>query len=419
MGKILKKGLGGVAWAFLLALVFAVALDAAAAVFFRPLPRLPWLIASGAVFVLFSLLPLSRRRLREDFFGLLGLVILAVLLSRALLFFLERSGSYPDRDSGKTALYGKQKVLVIVPREGDELCLAGGVLEGFSKYGSELSLLYTESKGEGVIAEALGVSPARVYEGDVLAAALAECAPTLVLADRAQQYVLTAAISELAKKPQVLYGLLWDEEADFYAENLLSCLDPGWYARSGLSWESRVRLPVEPSTLSHSLLGCREYQLLRLIGQEDKAESLVSGDRVFWKLGSASSFHFVKLSNAKGDYIYDYYIDPRGQESFPLVTCGKADQPYSVSVEGQHCAAMITQGRVLEVRCPKGRSCIVTVTSADKQYSDTVRITNAGRFSRETAQATERFLRGMWEEALPQTHTFIFVSTLRAFVRML
>ena len=58
----------------------------------------------------------------------------------------------------------------------------------------------------------------------------------------------------------------------------------------------------------------------------------------------------------------------------------------------------------MDVICPKGRTCIVTITSADGSYWDTVVFSNPGRFARETAPAIERFLLRLWDEAIPRTN---------------
>ena len=94
-------------------------------------------------------------------------------------------------------------------------------------------------------------------------------------------------------------------------------------------------------------------------------------------------------------------IEPLGKESFTLYTVGDADQPYSVSVQGDKCSARIGQERTLTISCPKNQRCIVTVTSGDGKYWDTVLISNRGRFHRITAQRLEMELRLFWEEIVP------------------
>ena len=191
---------------------------------------------------------------------------------------------------------------------------------------------------------------------------------------------------------------------DFYAgATLLSTQEPKARLK-GVSWDERLRLPVDAGTLSHAIAG-NVYET-RLTA--DAAERVLSSDRVFWQLGSAAKENepaFVKIMDGQENFIYEYYIDPLGKESFSLYTVGAADQPYSVSVEGDKCSARIVQDRTLSVTCPKGQSCIVTVTSGDGKYWDTVLISNAGRFRRETALTIERELRVFWDEILPQSNS--------------
>ena len=143
----------------------------------------------------------------------------------------------------------------------------------------------------------------------------------------------------------------------------------------------------------------------------------MNGDRVFWQLGSAAPENeasFVKIQNAEGNFIYDYYIDLLGKESFTLYTAGDADQPYSVSVQGDKCSASIGTERTLTVSCPKNRRCIVTVTSGDGKYWDSVLISNPGRFHRETARSLEREIRFFQEEILPASNTWQLGELARA-----
>lgn len=92
----------------------------------------------------------------------------------------------------------------------------------------------------------------------------------------------------------------------------------------------------------------------------------------------AAAASFIKLMNGEGDFVYDYYLDPSGTESFDIYTCGNAasGRDYSVECVGEDCSAVIQNGRVT-VTCPADKSCIVTVS--DGVYSDTVLFRNTGR----------------------------------------
>ena len=424
MKKILRKGFGGFLGALLLAAELAVLADWIAVGYGHPLPRTPWLIGAGVLFLLLALLPFRRHKLSDTARHVLILFLVALLGSQGVLLYLRRSSGYTALDTGKAALYAGHRVLVTVPKPGDELPLAAGVIEQYRRYGSELHLLYTDEVERGAAQAAarfFGLSPASaaVPEGksgeELLRAFLAEQQPDVVLAAAAENGVdvpdLTAILAALREelpdyRPLVLQGYLrtlgTEAPDDFYASaNLLAVQEPAKRLK-GASWEKRVRLPVDAATLTHTLAG-HPYET-RLTA--DAAGRILNADRVFWQIGSTENeLSFVKLSDAQGSFIYDYYIDPLGKESFALYTVGAADQPYSVSVEGDKCSAKIGLDRTLDVICPKGRRCIVTVTSADGKYWDTVLISNPGRFQRETAQSLEQELRLFWEELLPASNS--------------
>lgn len=61
---------------------------------------------------------------------------------------------YAQVDDGKQALYADRRVMVIVPHEDDDLNIAGGVLEEYVKYGSEVSLVFVtngDAYGKGLV----------------------------------------------------------------------------------------------------------------------------------------------------------------------------------------------------------------------------------------------------------------------------
>lgn len=87
---------------------------------------------------------------------------------------------------------------------------------------------------------------------------------------------------------------------------------------------------------------------------------------------------FIKLMNGNGDFAYDYYIDPCGEESFDLYTYGCATALGDCEVlcdGGVGCDAYINNGKLF-VRCPVGENCIVTVS--DGTHADTVMFRNSG-----------------------------------------
>lgn len=429
MKKVLKKGIGGVFGALLLAVELAVLADWIAVGLGHPLPLKPWLIGAAALFLLLALLPFPRHWLPDSARSVLVLFLVALLGSQGVLLYLRRSGAYTALDTGKNALYAGREVLVTVPEPGEEIPLAAGVIEQYLRYGSEVRLLYTGEPTEttreaaSAAAQFYGIPLENVYVPEsgtgeeLLRACLIERQPDVVFAAAAEDGVevpdLAAILEELKEalpdwRPLVLQGYVralgLQGPADFYTSaNLLATQEPAKRLK-GADWEKRVRLPVDAATLTHTLAGHRyEAQLTA-----DAAARILNSDRVFWPLGGVPAEEepaFVKLMDGQGNFVYDYYIDPLGKASFPLYTVGAADQPYSVSVEGDKCSAKIGLDRTLDVICPKGRRCIVTVTSADGRYWDTVLISNPGRFHRETAQQLERELRLFWEELLPASNS--------------
>lgn len=88
-----------------------------------------------------------------------GIVLVASMYS----FYLK--GSYSVEDNGKHQLYAGKDVLVLVPHQDDELLVAGGILEEYLKYGSNVSFAFSttgdaRTPGEVRMTEALQVASA-------------------------------------------------------------------------------------------------------------------------------------------------------------------------------------------------------------------------------------------------------------------
>lgn len=89
---------------------------------------------------------------------------------------------------------------------------------------------------------------------------------------------------------------------------------------------------------------------------------------------------FVKIMDAEGNFVYDYWIAPEGTQSFFLYsTAGESN--FNLTCSGDACGAR-WQGEAIVVECPVGESCIVTVTSQDGAVSDSVYIHNPGSAER-------------------------------------
>lgn len=91
-----------------------------------------------------------------------------------------------------------------------------------------------------------------------------------------------------------------------------------------------------------------------------------------------TGLRYIKLMNGSGDFVYDYRIDRSGYEEFGLYVSGApvlSTDVYTVSCDGEGCAAEIRDGRLTLV-CPRGKDCVVRVSTADGELSDRVYFSN-------------------------------------------
>lgn len=75
-------------------------------------------------------------------FGFPLLVSLIVLAGFLSWNHLSADMNYVATDDGKASLYGDRSVMVIVPHEDDDLNIAGGILEQYRSYGSEVTVVF-------------------------------------------------------------------------------------------------------------------------------------------------------------------------------------------------------------------------------------------------------------------------------------
>ncbi|GEM_PF-971376 len=101
---------------------------------------------------------------------------------------------------------------------------------------------------------------------------------------------------------------------------------------------------------------------------------------------------FVKLMNADGDFVYDYYIDPSGTERFSLYTygCSAEAGAYEISCTGGDGCRAYADGESVVVECPRGESCEVTVT--DGVNADTAIFRGSGGEVLTYGMETEKLL---------------------------
>ena len=82
--------------------------------------------------------------------------------------------------------------------------------------------------------------------------------------------------------------------------------------------------------------------------------------------------------NGKGDFVYDYYLTERDEAVFDLYSYNydvPLGRSYLISKSNRNADVTVAGGKLV-VKCPKGQSCIIRITSDDGLVSDTVRINN-------------------------------------------
>lgn len=104
------------------------------------------------------------------------------------------------------------------------------------------------------------------------------------------------------------YGTAWEAEGDYWAENILSTQNlfeaPYSQKPAVYSWESRVRFPVDGSTLSRSLLGSDAFGMLAKYASQRaqwKGASVVNGDKVAWQRQTNSLVLDADITVSSGD----------------------------------------------------------------------------------------------------------------------
>ncbi len=113
---------------------------------------------------------------------------------------------------------------------------------------------------------------------------------------------------------------------------------------------------------------------------------------------------FIKLQDMDGNFVYDYFVPEKGSQNFILYTSG-VEGPFRVSSDNPRCSVIYENG-IVSVKCPKGQSCTLTVSTEDGQYADTVVISNPGRFLRETGPALEALVRRFLRENLQESSSY-------------
>lgn len=90
---------------------------------------------------------------------------------------------------------------------------------------------------------------------------------------------------------------------------------------------------------------------------------------------------FLKLVDEEQNFVYDYWMDPKGTQSFGLYSVGLETEHLTLTCQGEGCEARLEEGAIL-VTCPVGRSCVIRVEDPESGASDSAVIRNPGTFYR-------------------------------------
>ena len=84
--------------------------------------------------------------------------IIFCIFSAACYGFFYTNSKYTDVDTGKTELFGNKRIMVIVPHQDDDLNVAGGLMEEYLKYGSDVYVVFVTN------GDYTGISTRRLQE---------------------------------------------------------------------------------------------------------------------------------------------------------------------------------------------------------------------------------------------------------------
>lgn len=118
---------------------------------------------------------------------------------------------------------------------------------------------------------------------------------------------------------------------------------------------------------------------------------------------------FVKIMDEDGNFVYDYWIDPSGEQTFRLYDPSGMAEDFKAFCLNQHCSAEVQNG-IIVVNCPVGELCVVYVADETGARLDTVTIRNPG--AAERAWKTfwlrgEKLLMNLMETKLIEQRLFV------------
>lgn len=96
-----------------------------------------------------------------------------------------------------------------------------------------------------------------------------------------------------------------------------------------------------------------------------------------FETGIENHLRFIKLTDECENFIYDYVIESGDKTKLSLYSYNAPElstENYRVDCDNKKCLAAI-ESEMIVVACPKGESCMITVTSKDG-FSDSARVSN-------------------------------------------
>lgn len=156
-----KETLRSLLWSGCIAGEDTVVIDAITTLFWRSI-SLPVFLAVwlAAVIGLQACRALTVKRKRTLAAALLAVMAGVVLLGYGCWQSFSKNAVYADADDGKAAMFADKTAMIIVPHEDDDINVAGGVMDEYLKYGSEVYVVFVtngdfEGLGEIRINEAI------------------------------------------------------------------------------------------------------------------------------------------------------------------------------------------------------------------------------------------------------------------------
>lgn len=146
-----RKWIGSALISFLVALTLTILLDLAVALFdigaawqIRALTMGQFAAAFGICFLVSFAVSLLAGKTWNVVAGGIS-AALWVILAAGILCWQDvgKDTVYQPVDNGKEALYGNQRVMLLVPHQDDDINVLGGVLEEYVKYGSEVYVVFS------------------------------------------------------------------------------------------------------------------------------------------------------------------------------------------------------------------------------------------------------------------------------------